>query len=72
MFNPEYHLNTCSHGLLGLMASFVVSRKGVTKEDATAWAAEFRDLGRQGKYFFSLNRYLFAVERPGAPVGNSQ
>jgi arsenite methyltransferase len=65
MFNPEYHANTYSHGLLSLMASFVVGRQGVTKEEAAAWAAEFPELGKQGKYFFSLNRYLFAVEKPG-------
>ena len=65
MFNPEYHANTYSHGLIGLIASFVVGRQGVTKEDAAAWAAEFAELGRQGRYFFSLNRYLFAVEKPG-------
>src|SRR5262245_38014373 len=66
MFNPEYHANTYSHGLLGLMASFVVGRQGVTEEEAAAWAAEFPELGRQGRYFFSLNRYLFAAEKPGA------
>jgi ubiquinone/menaquinone biosynthesis C-methylase UbiE len=65
MFNPEYHANTYSHGLLGLMASFVVGRQGVTKEEAAAWAAEFPELGKQGRYFFSLNRYLFAVQKPG-------
>jgi arsenite methyltransferase len=67
MFNPEYHANTYSHGLLGLMASFVAGRRGVTKEEAAAWMAEFADLGKQGRYFFSLNRYLFAAEKPGAP-----
>ena len=50
-----------------LMPPFVVGRQGVTKEDAAAWVAEFPDLGKQGRYFFSLNRYLFAAEKPGAP-----
>jgi ubiquinone/menaquinone biosynthesis C-methylase UbiE len=67
MFNPEYDPNTFSHGLLALMASFVVGRQGVTKEEAAAWHAEFASLGRQGRYFFSLNRYLFAAEKPEAP-----
>ena len=49
------------------MPPFVVGRQGVTKEDAAAWVAEFPDLGKQGRYFFSLNRYLFAAEKPGAP-----
>jgi arsenite methyltransferase len=64
MFNPEYHANTYSYGLIDLMASFVVGRQGVTEDEAATWAAEFRDLGKQGRYFFSLNRYLFAAEKP--------
>jgi SAM-dependent methyltransferase len=64
MFNPEYDPNTFSHGLLALMASFVVGRQGVTKDEAAAWHAEFALLGKRGGYFFSLNRYLFAAEKP--------
>jgi ubiquinone/menaquinone biosynthesis C-methylase UbiE len=66
MFNPEYHANTYSRGLLDLMASFAVGRRGVTQEEADAWAAELRELGRQGKFFFSLNRYLFVADKPRA------
>jgi SAM-dependent methyltransferase len=65
MFNPEYDPDTYSHGLLALMASFVPGRQGVTKDEAAAWHAEFADLGRQGRYFFSLNRYLFVAKKPG-------
>jgi hypothetical protein len=39
----------------------------VTKEEAAAWAAEFPELGKQGKFFFSLNRYLFVAAKPGTP-----
>jgi arsenite methyltransferase len=67
MFNPEYHANTYSHALIGIMASFAAGRQGVTKEEADAWAAEFRELGREGRFFFSLNRYLFVADRPEAP-----
>lgn len=66
MFNPEYHANTYGAGMLGIVASFVVGRKGVTQAEADAWLAEFAELGRQGKFFFSLNRYLFVADRPGA------
>ena len=68
MLNPEFDPNTFSHGLLALMASFVVGRQGVSKDEAAAWHAEFADLGRQGRYFFSLNQYLFAAEKPGGPA----
>lgn len=64
MFNAEYHENTYAKGLLGIMADFAVGRAGVTREEADAWLAEFSELGRQGKFFFSLNRYLFVVDKP--------
>jgi len=63
LFNPEYHENTYGNGLLGIMASFAAGRKGVSKEEATAWLAEFPQLGEQGKFFFSLNRYLFVADK---------
>ncbi len=62
MFNPEYHENTFGRGLLRHMASFAVGRKGISQEEADAWLAEFAELGKQGKFFFSLNRYLFVAK----------
>jgi len=44
-------------------AAFAAGRRGVTREEADAWLAEFDTLGRRGAYFFSLNRYLFVAER---------
>ena len=61
MFNPEYHDNTYAKRALGIMASFAVGRRGVSQEEADAWLAEFAELGKQGKFFFSLNRYLFVA-----------
>jgi arsenite methyltransferase len=66
MFNPEYQENTFAKGALGIMASFAVGRKGVSQEEASAWLAEFADLGKQGEFFFSLNRYLFVADKPAA------
>ena len=63
MFNPEYHDNTYAKRMLGIMASFAVGRKGVSQEEANAWLAEFAELGKQGKFFFSLNRYLFVADK---------
>jgi hypothetical protein len=36
----------------------------VSQEEASAWLAEFADLGKQGEFFFSLNRYLFLADKP--------
>ena len=70
MFNPEYHANTYSYGLIGIAASSVVGRQGVTREEADAWIGELRELGRQGRYFFSLNRYVFVVDKPQGGRGH--
>jgi arsenite methyltransferase len=66
MFNPEYHDNTYAKHSLSLMASFAVGRKGVSQEEANGWLAEFAELGKQGKFFFSLNRYLFVADNVAA------
>ncbi len=59
LYNPDYHENCFSHGMIGLIAKFVVGRQGISEEEAQAWAAEFETLGREGRYFYSINRYLF-------------
>jgi SAM-dependent methyltransferase len=63
MFNPEYTPSAFSFHLTKLIASFSGGRRDATVEDAKAWLAELEQLGRDGRYFFSLNRYLFVAER---------
>jgi arsenite methyltransferase len=63
MFNPEFEDNTFGKGMLGMMASFAVERKAVSQNEADAWLAEFAALGQEGKFFFSINRYLFVAEK---------
>jgi ubiquinone/menaquinone biosynthesis C-methylase UbiE len=65
LFNPEYDPNTYSYGLIGLIVAFVPGRRGVTREEVDAWAEDLQRLGREGLYFFSLNRYLFLAIKPG-------
>jgi SAM-dependent methyltransferase len=62
--NPALEPNTYSHGLLDLIHRFVPGRRGVSHEEADAWAQEQRELGRRGEYFFSLNQYLFLGSKP--------
>jgi ubiquinone/menaquinone biosynthesis C-methylase UbiE len=63
MFNPEYHEHTYGRRLLGIMASFVVGRRGVSQAQADAWLSEFAELSKQGQFFFSLNRYVFVADK---------
>jgi ubiquinone/menaquinone biosynthesis C-methylase UbiE len=64
MYNPDYDPDTYSYGWITLVVSFVSRWSDVTKEEAKAWAQDLRQLGERGEYFFSLNRYLFLVEKP--------
>jgi arsenite methyltransferase len=66
MFNPEFEDNTYGKGILALMASFAVGRKGVSQSEADSWFAEFAALTKEGRFFFSLNRYLFVADKPRA------
>jgi ubiquinone/menaquinone biosynthesis C-methylase UbiE len=67
MFNPEYSPDSYSAGILEGIRAFVPGRNGITKEEADAWAADLRELGEAGEYFFSVNRYLFQAIKPGLP-----
>ena len=42
----------------------VGSWQGLTRADAKAWADDLRKLGKDGEYFFSLNRYYFLADKP--------
>ena len=64
LFNPVFDPNTYSNRMIDLIVPFVSGRQGVTQEEAVAWAQELRQLGEQGEYFFSLNRYLFLATKP--------
>jgi ubiquinone/menaquinone biosynthesis C-methylase UbiE len=62
--NPVLDANTMSHGLMDLVQRFVPGRRGVTREEADAWAEDLRERGRRGEYFFSLNQYFFLAAKP--------
>ena len=50
-----------SEGLSGLIAAFVVGRRGVTSEDVAAWSEDLRTLDEAGAY--SLQYYAIFVLR---------
>jgi len=67
LVNPSLHRNCYSFGILAAIAAFVAGRRGVDADEAEAWAAELRELGASGEYFFSINRYLFGAIKTGTP-----
>ncbi len=66
VLNPAFDKNTYSYGLIGLVKNFVAGRQGVTGQDAETWAEQLGEAGEAGRYFFSLNRYLFLAVNPPA------
>jgi hypothetical protein len=50
--------------LIRLISSFVAGRKGVTADEANAWASELRALDERGEYFFCLNQFVTVVTKP--------
>lgn len=63
LFNPDYDADTYSVSNIRIMADFVVGRQRITSAEVEAWRRDLEQLGREGDYFFSLNRYLFAAEK---------
>jgi len=63
LLNPDYSANTYSIANGEIMADFAVTRGQLTREEANAWLADLHQVGSQGRYFFSLNRYLFLAAR---------
>ncbi len=53
-----------SYSISKLIADFVTDRQGVTESDVTNWLDDLKTRNREGRYFFSLNRYLFAAHKP--------
>jgi arsenite methyltransferase len=67
MFNPEYHDHSYSKGILDGIQAFVPGHNSLTEAEALTWANDLRALGEIGEYFFSVNRYMFVVVKPGLP-----
>ena len=65
LFNPEYDPTTYSVTNASIIADFVTGRGGLTPEEVQAWQQDLAQLGAEGHYFFSLNRYLFLADKPG-------
>jgi len=50
--------------LLSGIRAFVAGRGGITEEDADAWLAEQRGLGRRGEFFFTSTQFCFTAAKP--------
>lgn len=59
LFNPTFGEATFSNRMIDMIGAFVIGRNGIKADEVSAWSQELRELGKEGKYFFSLNRYVF-------------
>jgi SAM-dependent methyltransferase len=60
----ELDPETYSVALLPLMEDYVAGRQSGGPEEAAAWAAEQRELGERGEFFFSVTQFCFSAHRP--------
>jgi ubiquinone/menaquinone biosynthesis C-methylase UbiE len=59
LLNTSYNGDTYSYNLAALIADFARRKNAVSDHDVNGWLSELATLDRDGRYFFSLNRYLF-------------
>jgi arsenite methyltransferase len=58
-FDPE----SFGVAIIPAIRRFVVARCGVSDNEAKAWAAEQRDLGERGEFFFACLQFCFKGTR---------
>jgi arsenite methyltransferase len=63
ILNTAYDPTAFSYNIAPLIAAFVPGRGAVSEDEATEWLNDLAELQKQGRYFFSVNRYLFAASR---------
>ena len=59
IYNSNFNEETYSNRLIDLIVSFVTKSEDITDSEAVSWAKDLRINGKEGRYFFSLNRYFF-------------
>ena len=65
ILNTVYDRTTVSYNLAPLIAAFVPGHADVSEAEAAEWLNDLAELHARGRYFFSVNRYLFTAVRRG-------
>ena len=60
------HFDPDSYGvaIIPTIASFVAGRRGLSGDDASAWAAELTELGERDEFYFASLQFCFLGTRP--------
>ncbi len=64
MLNVGTDADTYSAGIADAIARFVAKTGLVSPEEVSEWRVDLTDHADAGRYFFSLNRYVFTARRP--------
>jgi arsenite methyltransferase len=62
----EFTADSYGVSMLPAIAQYVAGRDGITEEEAQSWAAEQRELGELGGFFFACIQFCFTAIRPEA------
>jgi arsenite methyltransferase len=62
--SSEYDTETYGVSGIPLIEDFVAGRAGIDSGEAARWAAEQRDLGDRGEFFFSCTQFCFRGTKP--------
>jgi arsenite methyltransferase len=60
----EFTSDAYGSALLDLMADYLRTVDGFGPSEAEAWAAEQRELGERGEFYFSCTQFRFSATRP--------
>tara|TARA_A100001037_G_C15153907_1_gene641992 strand:+ start:1139 stop:1915 length:777 start_codon:yes stop_codon:yes gene_type:complete len=63
ILNLDYIEDSFSYGMISVIVPFVINADESLRNIAKDWAKELKILGAEGSYFFSLNRYVFQIEK---------
>jgi ubiquinone/menaquinone biosynthesis C-methylase UbiE len=62
--SADFDTETFATSMIPMVANFVAGRNGVGEDEAKAWAAEQRDLGERGEFYFAGTQFCFTAARP--------
>ena len=63
ILNLNYIEDSYSYGMVSVIVPFVINANESLRDIAKEWAKELKGLGEEGSYLFSLNRYVFQIEK---------
>lgn len=65
LLDPDYDPDSYGAASPAVIAEYVSGRGGLDAAEVQAWLDELAELGAEGHWFFSMNRYLFLAQKPG-------